>query len=175
LCLYRCFVVQEEVGRADLVRPQDGGHHQHVIVDAEHGQRLAVAERGFPSDLSGLGLSRQHSLPRSDSWSLPGGCWHLPGAGRKFTNGALLTNVKLRLCVSEAAVLPPSCTRIRGQAYVIARAETLSELGDTNAARESYRDALGILEALHDPRALDIQAHIATLNACLQSRDDQTT
>jgi tetratricopeptide (TPR) repeat protein/transcriptional regulator with XRE-family HTH domain len=57
---------------------------------------------------------------------------------------------------------------------LIARAETLSKLGDTTAARNSYLDALGILTALHDPRALDIQAHVATLNACLHSRDNQT-
>jgi tetratricopeptide (TPR) repeat protein/transcriptional regulator with XRE-family HTH domain len=58
---------------------------------------------------------------------------------------------------------------------LIARAETLSALGEPERARESYREAATILETLHDPRALEIRTQIATLDACLRSRDDRAS
>ncbi|HVW40708.1 MAG TPA: tetratricopeptide repeat protein, partial [Amycolatopsis sp.] len=58
---------------------------------------------------------------------------------------------------------------------LIARAETFSAMSEPERARESYREAAAILEILHDPRALEIQTQIATLNACLRSRDDRAS
>ncbi|SFO05511.1 tetratricopeptide repeat protein [Amycolatopsis rubida] len=55
---------------------------------------------------------------------------------------------------------------------LVARAEALAALGDTDGARASYRAAGAILESLQDPRALDIQAQIATINVCLGVRDE---
>ncbi|WP_432850710.1 tetratricopeptide repeat protein [Amycolatopsis sp. CA-161197] len=51
------------------------------------------------------------------------------------------------------------------------RAEVLSKLGHDRNAREAYREAAEILETLHDPRAFDIQAQIASLNAVLNAPD----
>ncbi|OZM70724.1 transcriptional regulator [Amycolatopsis antarctica] len=63
-----------------------------------------------------------------------------------------------------------------GQAEtLVARGETLTKLGDPEGARASYRAAGEILESLQDPRALDIQAQIATINVCLSTRDEPGT
>lgn len=63
-----------------------------------------------------------------------------------------------------------------GQAEtLVARGETLTKLGDPEGARASYRAAGDILESLQDPRALDIQAQIATINVCLSTRDEPGT
>ena len=59
-------------------------------------------------------------------------------------------------------------------ATLIARADVFFALDAPARARESYLEAAGILETLHDPRALNIQTRIATLDACLRSRDNQT-
>ncbi|WP_431909834.1 tetratricopeptide repeat protein [Amycolatopsis thermoflava] len=48
---------------------------------------------------------------------------------------------------------------------LIARADALSKSGNLPSARVSYHEAAEILEALHDPRALDIRTRIAKLNA----------
>jgi DNA-binding transcriptional ArsR family regulator len=55
---------------------------------------------------------------------------------------------------------------------LIARAETLHALGHPCGARDSYREAAAILDQLHDPRAFDVQGQVASLNARLNSCDD---
>ncbi len=47
---------------------------------------------------------------------------------------------------------------------LIARAETLTALGQPTAARANYREAANILAELDDPRVTDVQARIATLS-----------
>ncbi|WP_216211046.1 helix-turn-helix domain-containing protein [Amycolatopsis aidingensis] len=57
---------------------------------------------------------------------------------------------------------------------LIARAEALSNLRDPRGARDSYEAAASIFETLRDPRALEVQAHVVTLNACLGPHGDTT-
>ncbi|WP_285488558.1 tetratricopeptide repeat protein [Amycolatopsis taiwanensis] len=47
---------------------------------------------------------------------------------------------------------------------LIARAETLTALGQPTAARVNYREAANILAELDDPRVTDVQARIAALS-----------
>lgn len=57
---------------------------------------------------------------------------------------------------------------------LIARADVFSAIHEPVRARESYIEAATILETLRDPRLLDIQAKIATLNSRLSARDNCT-
>ncbi|MFD8497728.1 helix-turn-helix domain-containing protein [Amycolatopsis sp. NPDC059657] len=54
---------------------------------------------------------------------------------------------------------------------LIAYAETLSAMDKPLQARESYTAAAGILNDLRDPRALDLHARVAALNAHAHSSD----
>jgi tetratricopeptide (TPR) repeat protein/transcriptional regulator with XRE-family HTH domain len=54
---------------------------------------------------------------------------------------------------------------------LLSRAETLIALGEREHARQSYIDAADILHALHDPRALDIHAKVAMLDATARVRN----
>ena len=52
---------------------------------------------------------------------------------------------------------------------LVARAKALVGLGEICQARNSYDDAVAILEALNDPRALDVRSEVAALDTLLDA------